>query len=450
MKPPVERPLVRRLVMGTALLSLIALAALYGAVHWVTSAAITRSLTTAVDTDIAGLADIYASGGEAELIARLRDRQALTVSEGRRAHYLLADATGRTLVGPVRPWPALAASRSESGYITLSGAGPVFARATLLSPTLRLLVARDYTSDQAQLRQLGWTFASVALGIWIAALALAHFAGKALLRRLSRITLALQHSDGGALALAGEAGPARDEIALLAQTSADLIGRANRLAELHRHMSDHVAHEVRTPLMHLDNRLVAALRGGSDAAAVQGQIESARRDIRSIAALLDSLLDIAASEARRGDPTGLTSVNLSALARELVELYQPSFEESDLNLAAAITPDVVMEGEAMQLTRLLSNLLDNASKYVPAGGTVILTVAPGPLLMVEDNGPGIDPAVRPHLFERFRRGAVHGTRGGHGLGLALARAIAERHGLTLHAEDAHPGTRFRVEPEPVA
>jgi signal transduction histidine kinase len=120
-----------------------------------------------------------------------------------------------------------------------------------------------------------------------------------------------------------------------------------------------------------------------------------------------------------------------------------------LTLDAVIAPDVMLQGEAMQLTRLISNLLDNASKYVPQGGTVSLKVEAGPRLIVADNGPGLDPTLRPRLFERFRRGAVHSQRGGHGLGLALARAIAERHNLSIRAEDNEPGARFIVEPEEV-
>jgi signal transduction histidine kinase len=438
--------LARRLVLGMGVLALAALAIVYAAVMWVSSDAMTRSLAATVDTDLAGLADIHASSGRTELVARLADREELVSIEARRAWYMLVDANGRKIAGNLDRWPPLDPALSEAGYVRVSGV-PVYARVTRLSPGLNLLVARDHESDSANLQRLSWTFAAVGLAILLGALAVGHFASRRLLTRIGHITFALQRGDATVIDPSHSGAIRDDEIGLLAKTSSELIARANRLAKMHRDMSDHVAHEVRTPLMHLDNRLVTLQREGFDAAQSAQQLEAARSDIRRIAMLLDSLLDIAANEARRGDPAGLSPVDLSALGAEIADLYQGSMEEAGLTLTTDITPNVELQGEAMQLSRLLSNLLDNAIKYVPRGGQVMLRIAPGPTIWIADDGPGIDAALRPHLFERFRRGAVHSARGGHGLGLALARAICERHGLTITAEDNHPGARFVIQPE---
>ena len=102
----------------------------------------------------------------------------------------------------------------------------------------------------------------------------------------------------------------------------------------------------------------------------------------------------------------------------------------------------------MQGTRLLSNLLDNAIKYVPEGGRVRLILRPGPQVVVEDDGPGIPRDQRDRVFERFARATAPGDRPGHGLGLALSRAIAERHGLVLRLGDTPRGAQFILEPAP--
>lgn len=433
--------------MATAALSVVALAILYAAVFWAITSSAKQALAAAVDTDLAGLADIYASGGRDELLTRLQDRQDLVSVEPRRAYYLLANDRGQRIAGSLQQWPALDARRSERGYVVLDNGVAAYARATRLAPDLQLLVARDRAADDAQLRQISITFALMALAILVTAWLLGQLAGRRLMRRIVRITQALKRGDQADLDEETARAFASDEIGLLARTSGQLIERANRLAQTHRHMSDHVAHEIRTPLMHLDNRLFGAIRELPDDAELKAQLNEGRTDIRSIAMLLDSLLDIAASEARRGDATGLVSVNLSALAKDLVDLYQGSMEDAGLTISSMIPADVIIQGEPMQLTRLLSNLLDNAIKYVPAGGQVTLTLESGPKMIVADNGPGIDPALVPHLFERFRRGAVHSPRGGHGLGLALAKAICERHGLSIRAEDNRPGTKFVIEPE---
>src|SRR5690606_37865841 len=95
--------------------------------------------------------------------------------------------------------------------------------------------------------------------------------------------------------------------------------------------------------------------------------------------------------------------------------------------------------------RMITNLLDNAFKYVPPGGSVALELAPGPVLRVSDDGPGIPPEERDAVFHRFRRGSRHaGDTQGSGLGLALAAAIAERHGLEISMDDTREGACFVV------
>ena len=100
------------------------------------------------------------------------------------------------------------------------------------------------------------------------------------------------------------------------------------------------------------------------------------------------------------------------------------------------------------MARLVTNLLDNAIKYVPAGGRIRVTLEPGPVLSVADNGPGIPTDRQDAIFDRFARGevALDDTQRGNGLGLALAAAIAERHGLSLWLDRESEGARFVMEP----
>lgn len=406
-----------------------------------------RALAATVDTDIAGLVDIYASGGEAELRRRLVDRAALVSIEGRRAHYLLQRPDGAVLAGNVARWPALSPADSERGYLTLGGE-KVYARATRLSPSLDLLVARSYGRDTAAMLRLAVVFVLAAAAIVLVLWLVGRRAAGRLRRRVASINAAFQAAERGESASLPGDQPA-DEIGELAANSGRAIARAATLASTHRHMSDHIAHEIRTPLTHLDNRLIATLRGlpeGPD----RRDLERCRGDLKGVVSMLDSLLDIAASESRVGDRSGLGEVDLSALAGDLVELFSGSAEDAGVTLRSFVEPAVTIMGERMQLGRMISNLLDNALKYVPRGGTVTLTLAAGPVIEVRDDGPGVEPALRPLIFERFHSGGAVQGRTSHGLGLALVRAIAQRHDLAISLVDSTHGAHFVIAPRGLA
>ena len=417
------------------------------------------ALVRAVDVDLAGLADIQASGGREELERRIADRLALSVEEGNAPHYMLANDRGQPLAGDITLWPKLSARLSEGGYIKLPGRISVYARATQLAPDLKLLVAREYRHDAALAEQIGWAFLAAGLSATVVVGIFGRWRAKRLAARIGLINHAFREPDEHALDALAEGSGERDEIGELTRHSAEALAHLKRMVNAHRETTDQVAHELRTPLMHLDNRLVKALKSVEDEDN-RRLLADARGEIRHVITLLESLLDIATSEARKGDRLGLAPVNLSQLAGRIAELYADSAEESGHIFLRSIMPGVVCQGEEMQLTRLITNLLDNAFKYVPAGGTVRLAVEQGPRLTVSDDGPGVHEADRETIFDRFRRGrssapvsapatAPTTAQGGHsaGLGLALARAIAERHRLTLTLAPSPKGATFVVAPE---
>ncbi|AKM10673.1 sensor histidine kinase [Croceicoccus naphthovorans] len=403
------------------------------------------SARKAVDVDLAGLVDIHASGDTDELVRRIGDRLSLRPSEGGTPHYLLL-GDGDRLAGDIPAWPALDAAVSESGTIRIGEGTRAYARATQLGPDLRLLVARETDEAEALRARVRVVFivggaAFVALVAFFGQLS----AGR-LQRRIAQVNLALRDTaeNRGGLPTTERHG---DEIDDLAHDSAAVIGRVQNLLTAHRDTTDRLAHEIRTPLMHLDARLAKALDAGpSDD--VSRRLVEAREEIRRLVGVLESLLDIAWSKAREGDHAGLKPVDLSQVVSRMCELYTDSAEDLGLHFGTAISPGVVLDGEEPHLARLLTNLLDNALKYVPEGGTIRVTLTPGPVLIVEDDGPGVPEADQEAIFERFHRarGASQGgERPGAGLGLALARAIAERHGLTLEYRAKDKGACFVVE-----
>ena len=398
-------------------------------------------LLRTIDTDIAGLVDGMVQGGPAELERRIADRTSLMPTTSAAPYYRLSDARGRRLAGNMASAPAIDPLRSDAAEVALAD-DTVLLRATTLRGGLTLVVGRSLGPTRAVERRLGWTLAAAAAVVTALSLAIGLIVARRLMARVAAMNAAFASFGEGVRAPRLPAPPHGDEIDELAGQIDLHLDRIERLLVAQRHITDNIAHELRTPLTHLDTHLLAALDHNRDEQ-VARTLDAARADVRSVVSLFDALLDIAMA-----DPPGAAAsrarIDLSELAADIGELYAASAEEAGLAFVTRIAPDVTMRGEGMQMTRLIANLLDNAFKYVPAGSRILLSVAPGPVIVVEDNGLGIPAADRETVFERFRRSAILGE--GHGLGLALVRVIAARHGLTARVEDAAPGARFVIAP----
>lgn len=428
-----------RQAAATAVVVLLAVAAL--AIATLVGVERTNYATTlrTIDTDLAGLVDVAVQGGPGEVAHRIEDRLAVISKSDEQAHYLLRSDTGKRLAGDMVETPDVDAATSESDDVMVDGER-LLVRATRLKPGVSLYVGRSLVPverAEAELRRrLAYAGAAAVLGALLVGLVTAWRLGRRA-RALNEVFRRFQEGDQAA-----RAGPqGRDEFGELAANVDAHLGQIAQLLSVQREISSNIAHELRTPLAHLDTRLRRTLERTEDAI-TRDALERARDDIRSIVSLFDALLDIALGEAADAGARGV--VDLSEVAGDLADLYRASAEEAGLTFTADIAPGVRLRGERMQLTRLIANLLDNAIKFVPAGAAVRLTVAPGPVVVVEDSGPGVAPGDRDLIFRRF--GRARSGANGHGLGLALVKVIATRHGLTARCEDAAPGARFIVAP----
>ncbi|MCB2087888.1 MAG: sensor histidine kinase, partial [Sphingomonadaceae bacterium] len=242
---PLTRSIFARLARNAILVAVLAVL-LLGGVTWATlEQAMRRSLEENTATDVAGLVDIYASGGRAELLARLEDRFAVEELEGRKTHYLLAES-GKTLAGDIASWPQLNPATSQRGFITLPGGKPVYARSARLDENLDLLVAREYAADRAAQWQVLAIFFAAGLMVVLAVWWIARTTSGSLAQRVAHINALFSDPGESQLDQLQRLPDQPDEIDMLAANSAGTLARQTRLLRMHKHMSDNVAHEIRT------------------------------------------------------------------------------------------------------------------------------------------------------------------------------------------------------------
>ena len=238
-----------------------------------------------------------------------------------------------------------------------------------------------------------------------------------------------------------------DEVRPLVGALNDLLARLTGALDRERAFMADAAHELRTPLTALHLQLSALARAGTDAerADAMGKLGAGvQRAIR----LVEQLLSLARQEPRAAEPVRMR-VALDELAREVVAELVPLADARRIDLGISGAQPVFVRGDRDALVTLIRNLVDNAVRYTPPGGTVDVFVdgsgAPPAraVLRVLDNGPGIAPEERTRVFDRFYRRP--GTPApGSGLGMAIVKAIADAHGASIALGEGAGGKGLEV------
>lgn len=227
---------------------------------------------------------------------------------------------------------------------------------------------------------------------------------------------------------------------LVQQINALLARLATSLDAQRRFLAD-AAHELRSPVSALALQAQLAQRAQTPAARMAA-LEEMRRGTERARRLVQQLLDFARLEP--GVRVGpFVPVDLSRVVREVVGSYAARADELGVDIGADAAAGAYISGMEAELQSLVANLVDNALRYAPAGSSVtasVRAVDEGIELLVVDAGPGIPAAERERMFERFHR-RVGDTTPGSGLGLPIAKSIAERHKGTIRLEDATPGAQ---------
>jgi len=235
-----------------------------------------------------------------------------------------------------------------------------------------------------------------------------------------------------------------DEFAKLSRDLNRMLDRIEHLMDGIRHVSNNIAHNIRTPLGRIRGHLDEALRGKPEAEKLQNAGLFAIQEIDGLISLLGKLMQLAEaeSEMRRQH---FQMVNMRDLLSDMMELYDAVAEDMQIQLQLETDGSPLVFGDKELISCAIANLLDNSIKYAGAGSAIGFHLSEKQqniILQVRDNGPGIAEAERSKVLQRFYR--LDHTQPGHGMGLPIVNAIVKLHGGELTLHDANPGLLVRI------
>ncbi len=422
----------------------LALALVVGAFGITVCVAFWQSLVSRADAELSQEATAVAAalrpaeGGAFDL--DLPDGLNADFSGASGASYAIWTAAGQVVDAsdPDRhvPQPRTPGARTRAGRREVSVSGP---------HGTTVLVGRSLEPERKSLRTLATTVALVGAAAFGLSVAAGWFLAGRALGPIARINSTARAMAGGDFAARIEVDHTETELSQVARALNTAFDRLNAAVELQRRFTADASHELRTPLATLLAETEWASTRRRTADEYRESLTTCRAAADRMHGLVQQLLGLARADAV-DLPTARVPVPLDRVTNDVLALIRPLAESRGVVISQQIEA-VIVEGDVERLRDALMNVVENAVRYNRKGGTVALAVGPegqDAVVRVSDTGPGIAPEHLPHIFERFYRADASRPRtGGAGLGLAIARAIVERHAGTIHcASEVGRGTEF--------
>ncbi len=418
-----------------------------GAVFLAARSALDQQMTARIETEAAFLRDEFQTGGLDHLLAVVRSR-------GRGASaldYLVQDPGGLHLAGEM---PVTTALRPGWAIVRVpeaseDGGRPERVRALVADLGGGLLLAVG--DDLGRVTEVEEAIATAFL--WTVGLAALLGIGggmvlsRTFLARVDAIARTAEAIIGGDLTRRVPVRGTGDDLDRLAGTLNHMLDRIGALMDSLYQVSSDVAHDLRTPLSRLYQRLEDARMHACSVVEYEAAVEGAMREAEGLLETFSALLRIAQVEGA-SPRAGFRDVDLSAIAEAVADAYRPDAEEAGHRLATDVASGIMVHGDQELLTQAVANLVENALRHTPAGTQIGIRLSrgqeAGACLGVEDDGPGVEARHLPNLAHRFYRGDRSRSTPGNGLGLSLVAAVAELHGARLRFEAASPGLRVSL------
>jgi len=436
-----------RLALGNGVLLLALILVTSGVFYFGTVGVLARSVDAKIISISNRLRNEYGTRPAAELVREINQELTDGIDSDTEI-FLVTSPSGHPVVGNLTSWPAsgVPVGRLINRELIRDGR-PSSARLYVqpLPSGGLLYVGRDLSEVRA-IRMLVMRALEAATAVSLVLIVIGAWLSRHQIERgISGIRHTAREIESGNLdrriAVSGD-----DEFARLGVDINRMLDRIEQLMSGVRHVSNAIAHDLRTPLGRVRARLDEALRRAVTVPALTDAARTAIDGIDDLILLLNKLLQIAEAESGMRAES-FARVDLGHIARDMVELYDAAAEEAGVRLTVAAPGPVWAQGDHDLLATAVASLIDNALKYAGRGANVEVLAradAQGAAIVVRDDGPGVPAAELPKLAERFYRVDRARSPPGNGLGLAIVSAIATLHGGSLKLSNAQPGLRASV------
>ena len=424
---------------------------LLGAVYWIVNDTQTAALVGAIDADINTIKNGYRGEGLPEAIEVVHQRLGAGKYSGADlpgGYILIRDAASGEVEGNLQLEEfkqglfSVPAPRNQQH----GSRAAVLGRGVYIADGIYLFVGRDTGQIAATRVRILQAFAWIeGVSIVLAGLGGIFFSVQ-FMRRIDAITRTCQSIIAGKfndrIPLRGSG----DELDRLSVAINNMLDRISTLLDNLRQVSSDVAHDLRTPLTHLRNRLEEARQKSVTTDDYAGVISRAIDDTDHLLVIFSALLRI--SQIESGSRlAAFSALSLTDLLERICEMYGPVAEDENHVLLHDIQKDVRIRGDGELLMQMFSNLIENAIRHTPAGTRILIRLsASGDTVAasIEDDGPGIPADEHDKVFRRFYRLTSSRSTPGYGLGLAMVAAIANLHNAKIELSDDHPGLRCAI------
>lgn len=403
-----------------------------------------------VDAELRTLDLQYRTGGIPWLarVIELRSRQPGA------SLYFVTDANGDRIAGNVETVPATILAQADEEaqlvpYMSRDERGSQSSHSALVRVVefpdgVKVLVGRDVSERNALIKVVKRSLILTVVLMLALGLIAWMFVSRRVLKRINSIAETSQRFVAGDLTGRLEITGTGDEFDRLAESLNTMLARIERLMLGLKQVSDNIAHDLKTPLTRMRNRVERALSQGRSEPEYRDALHATIEEADQLIRTFNALLLIARAEA--GAPsTEFADFDASRVARDVVELYEPVAEEGGVSLKLENAEPIMARANRDLVSQALANLVDNAIKYADEGNErpeVVISVNEGKGVVtfrVADNGAGIAEADRSRVTERFVRLEESRSKPGAGLGLSLVSAVAQLHGGKLLLTDNKPG-----------